>query len=361
VLELRINRKNFHEVAWADSEHKSLAAGQVRFALKQCALSANNITYADLGETFRYWQFFPTQAGFGLLPVWGFAEVVESVHDDFKIGERAYGYWPLAQSWVLNPQTLGAKHFVDSSPERAALPAVYQRYQRWRETVAAGAQDEFEGFYALLRPLYMTAWLCADFLRDQSMYGAHSVVVLSASSRTAMSLAQAMQRLLPEVHRLGLTSQSNLDWCRQSGLYHEVLSYEAIVDAERRPAVLVDVAGNLELRARVHHQFAEALRYSSALGLSHRGQAQNLRNPAMVPGPRSELFFAPNQVDKRLKQHGPGWIEQQSNPDWQAMMELAPRLIALETRRGLGEIRSAYLQVLNAQTSPKQGIVLEFD
>ena len=55
-----------------------LAAGQVRLAVESFALTANNITYAKFGDAMRYWDFFPTgEDGWGCIPVWGFARVVE--------------------------------------------------------------------------------------------------------------------------------------------------------------------------------------------------------------------------------------------------------------------------------------------
>src|ERR1700761_5317424 len=44
------------------------------------AFTANNITYATLGDQLKYWQLFPASPGFGNVPVWGFGEVVASRH-----------------------------------------------------------------------------------------------------------------------------------------------------------------------------------------------------------------------------------------------------------------------------------------
>ena len=44
------------------------------------AFTANNITYAVLGDELKYWQLFPAPEGFGNIPVWGFGEVIASKH-----------------------------------------------------------------------------------------------------------------------------------------------------------------------------------------------------------------------------------------------------------------------------------------
>ena len=51
------------------------------------AFTANNITYAVLGEHLKYWQLFPAPAGFGNIPVWGFGEVIASKHPGISEGE----------------------------------------------------------------------------------------------------------------------------------------------------------------------------------------------------------------------------------------------------------------------------------
>ncbi len=44
------------------------------------AFTANNITYAVLGDQLKYWQLFPARENFGNIPVWGFGEVIASKH-----------------------------------------------------------------------------------------------------------------------------------------------------------------------------------------------------------------------------------------------------------------------------------------
>ena len=56
-----------------------LADGEARLRIDAFALTSNNVTYAAFGEAMKYWQFFPCgDAAWGCIPVWGFAEVVES-------------------------------------------------------------------------------------------------------------------------------------------------------------------------------------------------------------------------------------------------------------------------------------------
>src|SRR5687768_1495 len=79
-----------------------LADGQIRTRVDSFALTSNNITYAAFGDAMNYWQFFPTgEDGWGIVPVWGFATVMQSLHPGVAVGERLYGYWPMASEAVL--------------------------------------------------------------------------------------------------------------------------------------------------------------------------------------------------------------------------------------------------------------------
>jgi hypothetical protein len=356
-LEFRIDRNHLQNTAWVKTEPQPLASGFVRFALERFGLSANNITYADLGDKMSYWKFFPTDAGFGLLPIWGFARVLESTLAEFPIGMRAYGYWPLADHSILQPAWLGTSNFADQSEQRAALPAVYQLYQRWTQPADAIA----EARYALLRPLYMTAWLCADFLRTEVMpaneHVAGSVLILSASSKTALALGAALKRLAPEIRTIGCTSTANLAFVRRTNCFDAVHSYDEIEQLEKISTALVDVAGSKVLLARVHRHFGDLLHYSGVLGISHRGEFA--LEASVLPGAKPQLFFAPSQVKKRMLQYGPGWIEQQSRADWEAFLAMSESWLAVDIQSTASQIQASYLSLLAGNAQAELGLGFE--
>ena len=57
-----------------------LGPDQARVRVDSFGLTANNVTYAVFGAAMQYWDFFPTAEPetWGCIPVWGFADVVES-------------------------------------------------------------------------------------------------------------------------------------------------------------------------------------------------------------------------------------------------------------------------------------------
>lgn len=170
------------------TEDTPLGEGQIRVRVEQFALTANNITYAALGDMLNYWQFFPTnEPGWGIVPVWGFGTVTQSLHPAVAVGERLYGYWPMGSQVVLSPQRANPQGFSDGAPHRSGLHAVYNHYLR---TSADGLyRAENEDVQALLRPLFITSWLIDDFLADQQFFGAKRMLLSSASSKTAYGTA----------------------------------------------------------------------------------------------------------------------------------------------------------------------------
>ena len=158
TTQLWVRKGHLQETSLRQQPDGPLAQGQVRVRIDHFALTSNNITYGAFGDAMHYWDFFPTgEDSWGIIPVWGFGTVVQSEHAGLVVGERLYGYFPMADTVVLSPGRLSDTAFTDSSPHRAALPRVYNQYLRC-------ASDPFyspdtEAVQALLRPLFTTSWL----------------------------------------------------------------------------------------------------------------------------------------------------------------------------------------------------------
>ena len=78
------------------------------------AFTANNITYAVLGDRLKYWQLFPAPQNFGNIPVWGFGEVIASNHPGIAVGERLFGYFPMATHLVIEAADVSKRGLRDA-------------------------------------------------------------------------------------------------------------------------------------------------------------------------------------------------------------------------------------------------------
>jgi len=337
-----------------------LADGQVRVRIDSFALTSNNITYAAFGDAMSYWQFFPSgEEGWGTIPVWGFASVVQSLHPGVPVGERLYGYWPMASGAVLSPGRLSPERFTDVAPHRAELPAVYNQYFRCNADPLYTADTE--DTQSLLRPLFITSWLIDDFMADNDFFGANTMLLSSASSKTAYGTAfQLHQRKGIEV--IGLTSPGNVAFCESLGCYDRVVTYDALdTIAADTPCVYVDFAGNGELRNAIHGRFTD-LKYSSSIGGTHVEQLASKGAGKDLSGPRATLFFAPAQIKKRTTEWGAEEFGRRMVSAWHHFIAEAtdankPWLRA-EHHAGGDAVQAAYAQVLAGKGDPRTGHIL---
>ncbi|MGZ8691002.1 MAG: DUF2855 family protein, partial [Aeromicrobium sp.] len=244
-----VRRDDLRQTRWEDRPTDALEDGNVRLRIDAFALTSNNTTYAAFGEAMNYWSFYPTgDPTTGCIPVWGFATVVESRCAGVDVGERIYGFWPISDEAVLQPARVNAGGFVDGAEHRRELHPVYNQYLRCSADPGYVAEREAE--QALLRPLFATSFLIDDFLADNQFFGARTVVLSSASSKTAYGTAfcLALRRGAADaVKVVGLTSPGNLAFTRSLGCYDEVLCYDDVPTAlADEPAVYVDFNGSVQ-------------------------------------------------------------------------------------------------------------------
>ncbi len=354
---LLVRKDTLSTTQLATTEDAPLADGQVRVRVEKFALTSNNITYAAFGDLMNYWQFFPTgQDDWGTIPVWGFGAVVQSAHAGVAVGERLYGYWPMASHAVLLPDKLSDKGFMDSAPHRRELHPLYNTYSRTSSDPFYRAHTE--DLQALLRPLFITSFLIDDFLADNAFFGANVLVLSSASSKTAYGTAHELFKR-QGIEIVGLTSERNRAFCESLGCYHRVLSYDELDQIKADAAcVYVDFAGNAALRKTIHTRFAK-LAYSCSIGGTH---VQQLGGGKGLPGPAPILFFAPSQVKKRQTEMGPAEFGKMMVMAWNGFCKKAsqaqPPWIKVQHHHGAQSVQSAYSHVLAGQGDPRDGHML---
>ena len=152
-----------------------------------------------------------------------------------------------------------------------------------RDPYYDGAADG-EDRHALLRVLFLTGFLADEFFADcggaggDAYFGAEQVIVLSASSKTAIGFAQrAAKRAGLAV--VGLTSASNVAFVESLGFYDIVRTYDDVGRLPRVPSVIIDMAGNPSVIAEVHAHLGDGVRHSMMVGRSHHDAPPAARGP----------------------------------------------------------------------------------
>jgi hypothetical protein len=352
-VDFLVARDDLHRCRTVEGGGEELAPGQARLAIAAFGLTANNITYAKFGDAMSYWDFFPAEPGWGRVPVWGFAEVVESAHPALAQGTRVYGYLPPSSELVVTPDRVDARGFVDAAAHRAQLPAAYNRY----EAVATDrAYDPaHEDRQMLLRPLFFTAFLIDDFLAGRGLLDGGAVVLSSASSKTASALAHRLaERAGAEV--VGLTSARSVAFVEALGVYDRVVAYEDLGTLPVGRAAYVDMAGDALVRAAVHRHYGDALVHDAVVGATHHDRMG--ASAEALPGPAPEFFFAPDRVRARAADWGREGLEQRVAEAWAPYVEWTGGWLDVVHERGPEAVERTYLELLDGRVDPATAHVL---
>jgi hypothetical protein len=352
-VDFLVAKDDLHRCRFLDAEPPEPQPGQARLRVASFGLTSNNITYAKFGEAMSYWSFFPAEDGWGRVPVWGFAEVSASRQDGLEVGTRVFGYLPPSTEFVLDAARVDDRGFVDASPHRANLPPAYNNYAR---TAADPIYDsEHENEQMLLRPLFLTSFLIDDFLADSELFGATTVVLSSASSKTASALAFLLSRR-EDIDVVGLTSSRSGDFARGLGVYDHVVSYEEVGELPRDRAVYVDMAGDAAVRDNVHERYREQLAHSAVVGATHHDRMGEL--PDALPGPPPMFFFAPDRITKRSADWGRKGLEQRLADAWRPYLEWTGTWLQVIHGEGPQALEGAYLDLLDGRIDPATAHVL---
>ena len=282
---------------------------QVLLKVERFSFTSNNVTYGVAGDAIGYWQFFPPTENlnneWGCIPMWGFAEVVSSNNDDIKNGERIFGYFPPANNLLVNPIKSSPQSFVDGKEHRKELPPVYNNYVRLNGE--ENYDSSMDNVRALLFPLHITAFCLCDALEEQAYEGASQVIIISASSKTGIGLAQGLADNADSPKIVGLTSRNNTNFLEGLGCYDEVISYDQLEKINNQDlSVMVDMSGNQEILSSIQDSLGNNMVKCLTVGMTHwnkGGTVEDALAEAELQD-RTEFFFAPSHIQKRNSDWG---------------------------------------------------------
>jgi hypothetical protein len=326
--------------------------GEAVLRVDRVGLTANNVTYAVLGEAFRYWEFFPTEPGRGVVPLWGFAEVVESRVEGLAIGGRVYGYLPSGSHLLVRPTRVDERGFRDSSEHRATLPSPYNTYALTSGDPAYEADRE--DLQVLFRPLFWTSFMLADRLVDTDAMGADRILLSSASSKTGYGAAFELHRAGRRV--VGLTSARNLAFTEGLGCYDEVLTYDTVDRLTPEPTLYADLAGDPALTASLRATLGEALVAEVVVGVTHQQGAT--AGTLADTGPA--MFFAPDQMRKRIGDWGRPELDRRFAEAWRAFAPVVEGWVDVVEQHGPEPLERVWQEVLSGRADARTGSVLTF-
>jgi hypothetical protein len=245
----------------------------------------------------------------------------------------------------MRPEVVGDT-LVDRSEHRAALPGAYNTYRLAAEDPLYDAEGE--DAQMLLWPLFFTGYVLDGFLVANACLGASTVVLSSASSKTAIATAHCLSGR-DGVTVVGLTSPRNVAMVEALGLYDRVVTYDAVDDLDAdETAVYVDFAGDPAVQGAVHRRFGERLVHSAIVGGTHWDQAGG--DAGELPGAPPTFFFAPDHW-------GPDSTAGLAKA-WPSFVAGLDQWLRIEHRSGIAAVESSFLEALDGKLDPSVGLVL---
>ena len=346
---LEIDRSDIRNRRINESDSVAISNGEVLLKIDEFALTSNNVSYALSGDFLDYWGFFPTEPGWGRLPAMGFGTVVESLNDNIEVGGRYFGFFPVGDFHTVRAEATSGG-FIDVGEHRAQHAMAYRSFDKVSNEVTPT-----DHAYLLLRGLLFTSFLAEDFLFDNGMFGAGQIVVTSASSKTSIALAHRI-RARGNTHCIGLTSSSNVDFVNTVNLYDEVCTYDDIESlADWAPTIVVDMAGNKSLLARIHQHFGESLMYSCAIGATHWDESST---KIEISGPQPTFFFAPSQIAKRGKEWGRDVLNERIDTALSSFIADSSRWLVVKESHGPDAVLATYDELTSGRVRPETGHIV---
>ncbi|KIY65625.1 hypothetical protein CYLTODRAFT_492180 [Cylindrobasidium torrendii FP15055 ss-10] len=354
--------------------------------------SANNVTYQALGEHphFRYFDFHSLPESDevsveqdGVIPVWGFATVIRSSHPKISVGERVYGYLAPTRFLLLPVSTSDVNKYAFYVP-RPHLPRdrrPYNQILRCSSDPQYIPNPYFEDLTMLYRPLFWTAFWCEDWLATSKYRGgASTVLISSASSKTAFCLAYLIHKRDRTIKVVGLTSPKNIGFTKGLGLYDEVLEYDSLTTSPLLHSgerwIYVDVAGNKDFNRHVYDHFASpytpTLAAVVSLGLtnlspstssaSHKWSESDFSvepssQPTSAFWPVEENFFMPEWLNVRRRQLDVRDIFSMQQTAWMDLMDNCTEWVEVERVYGAEAVKDSYKSIVTNSVSAKKGLI----
>jgi hypothetical protein len=347
-----------NRIAEIPESELELEKGDVLVKVQSFAYTANNITYAVAADMFGYWQFYPSvgenKARWGVIPVWGFAEVVASKSAGIPVGDRLFGFFPPAKHLKMTPVGVSESRFTDGTAHRSELPKGYNIYQRVLNEKKYN--PAFDRERMLLSPLLLTSFCLWNALKDANWHGAKQIIILSASSKTSIGLGYALQADTDAPKIIGITSDRNLEKVKSLGIYDRCLSYDRITGIDMDiPTVIVDMSGNTRVLAALHNLLGANMVFTHNVGLTHWTHTKPQEG---IIAERSAFFFAPDHIQKLLKEWGPDRFEEETSAFLMTTANKMRAWLKFREVKGLEELAAIHPAVCQGTLPSDEGLIV---
>ena len=346
-----VNKNNLFETRFSNESFLISKKDKLILKMESYALTSNNITYAVLGEKLGYWNFFPVNKPYGIIPVWGLAKVVFSIYENISIGDRYYGYFPMSTYIKLNPERITSYGFTDGSSHRKLLPSVYNNYANVSQMV----EEKIE-YHPIIKPLFLTSFLNYYFLKDENFFNAEQIILTSASSKTALSLAYLLNENQSKDKKniIGITSKKNFEFVETVKFYDQVVSYSDIKsEIKKNKSLIIDFSGNSDFLNKISNYLGCLLKYICLIGLADWSSKMDFKTLS-----NAKFFFAPDHAEKRYKLMGVKETTLLGATKMEDFINVIKSWMKLTYIRDSKALEKIYIEILKGNLDPTKGYLV---
>ena len=322
TLSLQVARDDLRRVRVAETSPAGPGPGEALFRVERFGVSANNVTYALLGDRLRYWDLFPAETGWGQIPVWGYLRAVASRSGEVEPGRRAFGLCPMSTRVLMRPDRGDAAGFRDASAARSAVSGVYNAYF-WADGDSPGSR--IGDLLVVLHPLFWLSFTLDSYLAENGR----------------------------------LTSPRHVSFVKQTSEYGAVAGYDqlgALAALTGSRTTLIDVAGDHALRQEIRGQLAGRLTSVLVAGSTH-GDGSPAAGGAAAGG-AADWFSAPQQIRDLARRWGWPVLQRRFTAALDGFAASATWL-SVETVHGMSGLARVYQGVLDNNGSPAVAHVVD--
>ncbi|KAF4468110.1 hypothetical protein FALBO_5010 [Fusarium albosuccineum] len=264
-----------------ETEPSVLSAGCISIQSRILSITTNNFTYARLGHLMGWWSVwkipetvpdpYNDTTRFGRISSWGYAEVLESNHDEVPVGTKLYGYMPIGDGTEDLEVAVDAEtgHLWDVSKSRQHLLSIYNQYIPFTPETDLDQDRDGRGWDSLIRPLFETSYLLNRFVFSWDEKRTHPfgtsapwtaaqadlanaiVILLAPSGKTGLMFAHQLRHARPKEKQprkvVAVGSQTSKIFSESTGLFDHVLLYSDARSGDIVKRVGVDKDTNVVL------------------------------------------------------------------------------------------------------------------
>ena len=202
--------------------------------------------------------------------------------------------------------------------------------------------------------------LC-DALQEADYYQAEQVIIVSASSKTAIGLAQGLADADSAPPTIGLTSAGNRAFVESLGCYDQVISYDQLGEVNAsKPSVMVDMSGNRVVLGTVHGALGDNMVNCINVGMTHWEDRDTPKDPLadQIIRERSGFFFAPSHIQKRIGDWGQDGYNAHTDAFVKRRAEQSKSWMRVEHIAGFEPFTNVYNDVVVGKMNPNEGLVV---